>query len=368
MGADGHGAQANAGHRPDDVPRCAELRHLSRAGVLHHLPRERPGNADNPGAGRRPALACHPGHARGACHACPGRLPPEPRQVGDRKSTVACQTCHTQESCLTCHIAPPRPVSGAVRERAWARRGRAGRPGPTGQPHGRLQHHPRDQAANSNPKIVRGVPHAPAVPRLPPWARRSGRRSTTRRPSSSAIRPRPTHGKRTAAIATTPAHSARPATCRRALGSPKGPLQGGISRCLPRLLAQPRSGGTPEPGDAAHRATWSEDCLTCHSALYGRGFNPHGPGFDADKLRAKNPQMCTVCHGLKVRRAAIRCGAAGQRGSRGIGAGRRPRARMLWAVCQSAIGGNRGARPYLIRILFVIADGTFGRCTSSTPS
>jgi len=42
------------------------------------------------------------------------------------------------------------------------------------------------------------------------------------------------------------------------------------------------------------------DCLTCHSALGGRRFNPHGPGFDAQRLRRKNAQMCTVCHGAAI--------------------------------------------------------------------
>lgn len=42
------------------------------------------------------------------------------------------------------------------------------------------------------------------------------------------------------------------------------------------------------------------DCLPCHSALGGRRFNPHGPGFDAARLRRKAFAMCTVCHGLSV--------------------------------------------------------------------
>jgi hypothetical protein len=42
------------------------------------------------------------------------------------------------------------------------------------------------------------------------------------------------------------------------------------------------------------------DCLPCHSAQGGRRFNPHGPGFDAERLRRKNFQMCTVCHGAAV--------------------------------------------------------------------
>ena len=42
------------------------------------------------------------------------------------------------------------------------------------------------------------------------------------------------------------------------------------------------------------------DCLTCHSALGGRRFNPHGPGFDAARLRRRAFPTCTVCHGANV--------------------------------------------------------------------
>jgi hypothetical protein len=42
------------------------------------------------------------------------------------------------------------------------------------------------------------------------------------------------------------------------------------------------------------------DCLTCHSAVGGRRFDPHGPGFDAATLKRKNPSMCTACHGLNT--------------------------------------------------------------------
>ena len=42
------------------------------------------------------------------------------------------------------------------------------------------------------------------------------------------------------------------------------------------------------------------DCLTCHSAAGGRGFDPHGPGFNAAQLRAKNPTMCVACHGTNI--------------------------------------------------------------------
>jgi hypothetical protein len=46
------------------------------------------------------------------------------------------------------------------------------------------------------------------------------------------------------------------------------------------------------------------DCLACHSALTGRRFNPHGPGFDPSTLRRKNSQVCTACHGASIPDAA----------------------------------------------------------------
>jgi hypothetical protein len=39
--------------------------------------------------------------------------------------------------------------------------------------------------------------------------------------------------------------------------------------------------------------------MSCHATavLGGRNFSPHGPGFDAERLARRNPQMCSACHG-----------------------------------------------------------------------
>jgi hypothetical protein len=59
-------------------------------------------------------------------------------------------------------------------------------------------------------------------------------------------------------------------------------------------------------GDAARQSLEScaschaeRDCLACHSAQTRR-FNPHGPGFDAERLRKRNSQMCSACHGAAI--------------------------------------------------------------------
>lgn len=43
------------------------------------------------------------------------------------------------------------------------------------------------------------------------------------------------------------------------------------------------------------------DCTACHSAVGGGfRFNPHGPGFNAARMRAKNPSLCIACHGRAI--------------------------------------------------------------------
>lgn len=42
------------------------------------------------------------------------------------------------------------------------------------------------------------------------------------------------------------------------------------------------------------------DCLQCHSAQGGRRFNPHGPGFNPERLGNRNPQACSACHGRAI--------------------------------------------------------------------
>jgi hypothetical protein len=39
-----------------------------------------------------------------------------------------------------------------------------------------------------------------------------------------------------------------------------------------------------------------QDCLPCHSAKGGWSINPHGPGFEADRLASRSQFMCAQCH------------------------------------------------------------------------
>lgn len=43
------------------------------------------------------------------------------------------------------------------------------------------------------------------------------------------------------------------------------------------------------------------DCTACHSAVGGGfRFSPHGPGFNAARMRSKNPSVCIACHGRVI--------------------------------------------------------------------
>jgi hypothetical protein len=79
----------------------------------------------------------------------------------------------------------------------------------------------------------------------------------------------------------------------------RGTLRGGFHDARPSFLLAhgPAARQSLESCVSCHA---ERDCLTCHSALGGRRFNPHGPGFDAERMRRHNPQMCTVCHGSAI--------------------------------------------------------------------
>lgn len=44
------------------------------------------------------------------------------------------------------------------------------------------------------------------------------------------------------------------------------------------------------------------DCIACHSAVGGRRVNPHGPGFDPERLSSRAPSMCLACHTRSILR------------------------------------------------------------------
>lgn len=220
------------------------------------------------------------------------------------KGAQNCVTCHTKESCLACHrgspsvvravyaAGPGRGPGAAIERKRPANHGAdfsdlhgpiaGAQPGSCAGCHARVEcldcHRPNAAAANVN-----GY-HPPAF--------------LNRHPAASYAQE--------AACSTCHNPQQFCASCHQQAGLVSdGPLVGGYHDAKQNfsLGHGPAARQSLESCVACHA---ERDCLTCHSALGGRRFNPHGSGFNADRLRQKNQQMCTVCHGTSIPGAPAR--------------------------------------------------------------
>lgn len=74
----------------------------------------------------------------------------------------------------------------------------------------------------------------------------------------------------------------------------KGGIQGNAHNGQPMWLLQ--HGQAARQGlEGCTSCHQQRDCLRCHSAT-GLHMNPHGPGFDASRMSARNKQVCRTCH------------------------------------------------------------------------
>ena len=323
---------------------------------LRHLPRAAGASGPaHPGAGGRfPAPPSHraPGLPR-AGHGKQARAKGAP-------IAASCATCHARDYCTECHVnAPEVPAIQALGPGSPVPRAHGGARG-AAEPRGPRFLCRHGGQARKEAAEVRHVPHAGELPRLPrrlscqcawhprgrarPGPRRAGRAGAARltrldfsdshaepasaRPQScgachardpvSGLPPARRGGPRRRAtippgfLTTHPAaaYTAR-ASCadchNQAQFCANCHLNAGLGS--PGRLARPGYHDAKQSfllnhGQAARQNLEScvschseRDCLTCHSAMGGRRFNPHGPGFDPETLRRKNPSMCTACHG-----------------------------------------------------------------------
>jgi len=214
-----------------------------------------------------------------------------------RKSGASCQTCHTQQSCMACHVSPPKSVAALY----------AAGPGRSAGAQivrSRPAMHMADfstihsQVANSNPQSCQGC-HA--RPQCLDCHRNTPERTPQYHPQTFLERhPAAAYARETnCADCHNSAAFCQNCHVQSGLGSPKGALVAGYHDVYPGFLLN-HGQAARQNLESCTSCHTEKDCLTCHSALYGRGFNPHGPGFDADKLRKANPQMCTACHGAII--------------------------------------------------------------------
>ena len=276
------------------------------------------------------SAACATCHARDFCAACHVNAPevpviqalrPDPRSLaiaavlrpppsharpeflrrhGALTGRESCASCHTRESCTVCHReAPPR----AVRLLASAAEGRGhgaqtARRRPTG--HGADFSESHAGAARAAPRTCANC-HARAecLSCHRPDAG-SGSGAGGYHPAGFLTSHPAAAYSRVTSCANCHNQSAFCSACHEKAGLvSRGVLRPGFHDARPAFLLG--------HGQAARQSLESctschveRDCLTCHSALGGRRFNPHGPGFDADRLRRRNPGMCIACHGQAI--------------------------------------------------------------------
>jgi hypothetical protein len=227
-------------------------------------------------------------------HGEPGFLERHGRAVGDG---ATCATCHTRESCLVCHAStPPRQLrllhaagpgrsDGAVTTRR--------RPATHGADFTDT-HAPFARAAARSCSTCHARTECLACHLPSPGAARGYHPADflTRHPAAAFA-----HTSNCADCHNTTSFCT---SCHAQAGlRSTGPLRANYHDANRAFLFG--------HGQAARQALETcvschveRDCLTCHSAQGGRRFNPHGPGFDAARLKQKNPEMCTVCHGAAI--------------------------------------------------------------------
>jgi hypothetical protein len=222
------------------------------------------------------------------------------RRHGDQARTDAarCATCHTQESCLACHVASPanvHAIPAAAPERGRGAQLERKRPASHGSDYSET--HAEAAAARQQSCTTCHLRnecltcHRPDAAAAPPGYHPAGFLST--HPASAYSR----------ATSCADCHNQAQfcADCHlnSGLGSTDG-LRGTGYHDAQRGFLLNHGQAARQSLESCVSCHSERDCLTCHSASGGRRFNPHGPGFDPETLRRKNPSMCTACHGSAI--------------------------------------------------------------------
>jgi hypothetical protein len=232
-----------------------------------------------------------------ASHASAGFLRHHGRDA--ERGIASCATCHARESCMTCHVgSTPRaiaalPAAGPGRARG-AQLTRS--PPRTHTFDFRERHGPE---ANARPRSCETCHTRPACLEChrPDAGRQSGyhpQNFVTRHPSAAYSR------------------EANCSDCHnRAQFCQSCHQQSGLvaaGRIGTAGYHDAFRGFTLGHGQAARQNLEScaschaeRDCTACHSAVGGGfRFNPHGPGFNAARMKSKNPSLCIACHGRTI--------------------------------------------------------------------
>jgi hypothetical protein len=217
-----------------------------------------------------------------------------------RSKSATCATCHTQESCRTCHsgAAPQR-----VQDLAKAGPGRApgaqlARTKPTSHTWEFRDRHGPEASANSATCETCHVRESCLACHRP-----NGASSQTYHPAGFLTRHPSAAYNREANCSDCHNPGQFCQSCHKQAG-----LVSGGRGLGGRSFHDANTGFSLGHGQAARHNLEScvgchaeRDCARCHSSVGGGfGFSPHGPGFNAERLQKKNPQLCYACHGTAI--------------------------------------------------------------------
>ncbi len=213
-----------------------------------------------------------------------------------RRAPQRCSTCHTQESCLACHAGRPGLAAGLPHAGDGHGIGAVitRRPPPS---HGERFVERHAALARVTPATCSGchVRTDCLECHRPDAARAGGYHAAgflARHPAAAYARETSCSDCHNTGQFCTSCHA------RSGLSAP-GPLRPGYHDSN-RFFIAGHGGAARQNLESCVSCHTERDCLTCHSALGGRHIDPHGPGFDPNRLIKKNPQVCTACHGTNI--------------------------------------------------------------------
>ena len=214
------------------------------------------------------------------------------------RAGATCATCHTQPSCTACHVAP---APGAVRALPMPGAGRAAgavvsRTPPVSHTAAFREGHGPD--ASSQPQACatchvrtecltchRGGPSTGAEYHPAGFLTRHPAAAYSRQTSCADC-----HNTQQFCV-----------TCHAQAGlGARNTLQAGPYHDAKGAFLVGHGQAARQSLESCVSCHVERDCTVCHSAQGGRRFNPHGPGFDAERLRRRNPEMCIACHGRAI--------------------------------------------------------------------
>lgn len=218
-----------------------------------------------------------------------------------RRNEPTCATCHTQPSCTACHVATPPAQVSAMHQ-----------PGPGRAAGAQVRRHP---PVSHTAAFREGHgSEAAAAPRTCSTCHMREDCLSCHRPDAGraagggdyhptgflARHPSAAYARQTTCG---DCHNAQQfcVSCHAQAGLNARNTQGGAS------FHDAKGSFLVGHGQAARQSLEScvschveRDCVSCHSVVGGRSFNPHGPGWDPARLRKRNPEMCIACHGVNI--------------------------------------------------------------------